>query len=383
VVLHQSFPGIGSLAEVKKARKFVQRLHRGQGKWGGAAFDFFGVRYVEQPGGSDRIFGCVADDVMLGASLAELGEYARTALLSSTTDASAPMLPINPRTPVLLRSKLASLNAITSSSDVTTLLGPNALTVPVPSLITTVLAEVSQPFYVFQLLCCVLWTIDNYLAYGYGLMLFIFLGALQSSHIFVKSRREMRALAGQDFTIMCLRSDSGSASSSSSSSSSWTSVPQSFLVPGDVIKIASGSTIPADCIIVAGSVLVDESMLTGESLPLSKCAPEAFDARVYVPSVMKKCSLFSGAVCKSSKGVASDGDDGDACAVAVVVRTGMHSHKGVLLQALLLPVDFEPPYAREASFFLFLMFLYSLWNFAVTQRLVQLRDPDSTFNIYR
>ncbi len=44
---------------------------------------------------------------------------------------------------------------------------------------------------------------------------------------------------------------------------------------------------------------------------------------------------------------------------------------GALLQALLLPVDYEPPYAREASFFLFLMFLYSLWNFAVTQRLVQ------------
>jgi hypothetical protein len=44
---------------------------------------------------------------------------------------------------------------------------------------------------------------------------------------------------------------------------------------------------------------------------------------------------------------------------------------GVLLQTLLLPLEFRPPYAREASFFLFLMFLYSLWNFAVTQRLVQ------------
>ena len=72
---------------------------------------------------------------------------------------------------------------------------------------------------------------------------------------------------------------------------------------------------------------------------------------------MKKCSLFSGAVCKSSRGPACDGDADAACAIAVVVRTGMHSHKGVLLQALLLPLDFEPPYAREASFFLFLMFL--------------------------
>jgi magnesium-transporting ATPase (P-type) len=165
-------------------------------------------------------------------------------------------------------------------------------------------------------------------------------------------------------------------------------VRQSELVPGDLIQVAPACTIPADCIIVTGSVLVDESMLTGESLPLSKSAPEVFDSRLYDPVTMKKCSLFSGALCKDSRG-ASGGH-----ATAIVTRTGMFSNKGemqtdksrdvtsrhvrlvdsfagVLLQALLLPLEFQPPYAREASFFLFLMFLYSLWNFAVTQRLVQ------------
>jgi len=131
----------------------------------------------------------------------------------------------------------------------------------------------------------------------------------------------MRALTGRDAWVTCKRCDVGGGSSSIS----WTSVPQSNLVPGDLIKITPSGSIPADCIIVSGSVLVDESMLTGESLPLSKCAPEVFDETLYDSITMKKCSLFCGSVCKSSSGAGSDSED---CALAVVMRTGMHSHKG-------------------------------------------------------
>ena len=78
--------------------------------------------------------------------------------------------------------------------------------------------------------------------------------------------------------------------------------------------------------LVTGSVLVDESMLTGESLPLSKCAAEVFDGRPYDPACMKKYSLFCGAVCKDSRVLLAA--EGAECAVAMVTRTGMHSNKG-------------------------------------------------------
>ncbi len=42
------------------------------------------------------------------------------------------------------------------------------------------------------------------------------------------------------------------------------------LKPGDIILVKSGTRIPADGIIVEGSSSVDESMLTGESLPIEK-----------------------------------------------------------------------------------------------------------------
>eukprot|EP00027_Filamoeba_sp_ATCC50430_P015976 CAMPEP_0168574166 /NCGR_PEP_ID=MMETSP0413-20121227/18929_1 /TAXON_ID=136452 /ORGANISM="Filamoeba nolandi, Strain NC-AS-23-1" /LENGTH=681 /DNA_ID=CAMNT_0008607477 /DNA_START=237 /DNA_END=2279 /DNA_ORIENTATION=- len=43
-----------------------------------------------------------------------------------------------------------------------------------------------------------------------------------------------------------------------------------YIHRGDVIKVTSGSKIPCDGIIIEGSTHVDESMVTGESLPISK-----------------------------------------------------------------------------------------------------------------
>ncbi len=47
-------------------------------------------------------------------------------------------------------------------------------------------------------------------------------------------------------------------------------VPVEELVPGDMIVLRAGSRIPLDGIVVSGSGSVDESMLTGESLPVEK-----------------------------------------------------------------------------------------------------------------
>lgn len=50
----------------------------------------------------------------------------------------------------------------------------------------------------------------------------------------------------------------------------WTRIDASGLVPGDLVKLALGAVAPADIKLVAGSVLVDQSMLTGESLPVDR-----------------------------------------------------------------------------------------------------------------
>jgi H+-transporting ATPase len=48
----------------------------------------------------------------------------------------------------------------------------------------------------------------------------------------------------------------------------WKVIPAAELVPGDVVKLSLGGVVPADVLITAGEVLLDQSMLTGESVPI-------------------------------------------------------------------------------------------------------------------
>src|SRR6516165_6996341 len=47
----------------------------------------------------------------------------------------------------------------------------------------------------------------------------------------------------------------------------WVEAPAADLVPGDIVQASLGSVVPADLRIIAGTVLLDQSMLTGESIP--------------------------------------------------------------------------------------------------------------------
>ncbi len=51
--------------------------------------------------------------------------------------------------------------------------------------------------------------------------------------------------------------------------SAWTSLPAEGLVAGDVVHLRQGTIVPADVKLEDGSLLVDQSALTGESAAVS------------------------------------------------------------------------------------------------------------------
>ena len=48
----------------------------------------------------------------------------------------------------------------------------------------------------------------------------------------------------------------------------WKTVPATEVVPGDVVKLSLGAVVSADVKLTGGEVLLDQSMLTGESVPI-------------------------------------------------------------------------------------------------------------------
>ncbi len=55
---------------------------------------------------------------------------------------------------------------------------------------------------------------------------------------------------------------------------SWRIIPARDLVPGDIVRVRQGDIIPADVILLAGALPIDQSALTGESKDVDKSAGE-------------------------------------------------------------------------------------------------------------
>lgn len=85
------------------------------------------------------------------------------------------------------------------------------------------------------------------------------------------------------------------------------------LVPGDVVLLEEGARVPADMRILSGTVDVDLSALTGESVPVTRSAG---DHDPSVPRLRATDLVFSGTICTSGE------------ARAVAFATAMHTELG-------------------------------------------------------
>ena len=91
------------------------------------------------------------------------------------------------------------------------------------------------------------------------------------------------------------------------------------LLPGDLISIEADTKITSDIILVEGNCLVDEAMLTGESIPVTKTAIK--DGQTLTSLNV----LYSGSVCLLQR---------DQIVLGMVVNTGWNTFKGKIVSSL-------------------------------------------------
>ncbi len=102
----------------------------------------------------------------------------------------------------------------------------------------------------------------------------------------------------------------------------WTEVDATTLVPGDIIRIRLGDIIPADVKLLDGEYLsVDQSALTGESLPVSKKSGDA----AYSGSVAKQGEMVALTV-----GTGANTFFGRTARLVSTANTPSHFQKAVL-----------------------------------------------------
>ena len=116
------------------------------------------------------------------------------------------------------------------------------------------------------------------------------------------------------------------------------------LVPGDIVFLESGNKVPADLrLLQVNNLTIDESLLTGESLPKTKWADAL--AVEGLPVAERVNMAFAGTTVMSGRGV------------GVVVATGLQTEIGKIAKAVTLSKRTKPPlvirmerFVRQISF---------------------------------
>ncbi len=72
----------------------------------------------------------------------------------------------------------------------------------------------------------------------------------------------------------------------------WEDAAAADLVPNDVVQLSLGKVVPADLRIIEGSLLVDQSMLTGESIPVERKSGDT----VYAGGLVRRGEAIGGVI---------------------------------------------------------------------------------------
>ncbi|NXJ19242.1 AT132 ATPase, partial [Dicrurus megarhynchus] len=223
--------------------------------------------------------------------------------------------------------------------------GPNLIEVPVKSYARLLVEEVLNPFYIFQVLSMVLWVCDAYYYYAACIFLISTFSLGLSLYETRKQSTTLRNMARMSVGVQ-VRRPSGEELVLSSAE----------LVPGDCIRLpAAGALLPCDAALLTGECMVNESLLTGESVPVMKTPlPAGGQAAgaAYCPEEHRRHTLFCGTQVIQAKAYA--GTD----VLAVVTRTGFCTAKGDLISSILYPKPVSFKFYKDAvKFVLFLAVL--------------------------
>lgn len=133
------------------------------------------------------------------------------------------------------------------------------------------------------------------------------------------------------------------------------------LVPGDIIKVPEGIKMPCDAVLISGGAVVNESMLTGESIPVIKAALLASEEdHVYDPENDKNHTLFSGTEVIQTKNYSNTG------VFALVTKTGFLTTKGGLVRSILFPKESKFKFHQDSNRFLLVLFAFAIVGIIIT-----------------
>ncbi|KAJ8021861.1 putative cation-transporting ATPase 13A3 [Holothuria leucospilota] len=224
--------------------------------------------------------------------------------------------------------------------------GENSIIVRVKPIIVLLFQEALHPFYVFQVFSVTVWVVSEYIIYSVCIVVISVLSISLSLYTTRTQMTTLKAMAASDVTVRVFRDGKE------------VTVHEAEVVPGDIIILPSNPcTLPCDAVLIEGTCVVNESMLTGESVPVTKTSLpyDSGSSDLYHHQTHLRHTLLCGTkvIQTRSKGQT----------LAVVTNTGFGTMKGKLIHSILYPMPSSIKLYRDAAYFVLLLACFAAAGF--------------------
>lgn len=243
--------------------------------------------------------------------------------------------------------------------------GDNTFDIPVPTFTELFKEHAVAPFFIFQIFCVGLWMLDDY--WYYSLFTLFMLVAFESTVVWQRQRTliEFRGMGVKPYMLWVHRKKG------------WEEIQSDKLLPGDLVSVGrtkEDSGVACDMLLVEGTAIINEAMLSGESTPVLKDSIQLrpSDARVDPEGLDKNAFVWGGTkVLQISHGQGKEeGSDNtpasgvkpppDNGAMAVVVKTGFETSQGSLVRTMMFSTERVSANNGEALLFILFLLIFAI-----------------------
>ena len=241
--------------------------------------------------------------------------------------------------------------------------GTNTFDIPVPTFTELFREHAVAPFFVFQIFCVGLWMLDEY--WYYSLFTLFMLVAFESTVVWQRQRtlNEFRGMSIKPYDMWVFRLGQ------------WAEVKSDMLLPGDLVSVGrtkEDSGVACDMLLVEGTAIVNEAMLSGESTPLLKDSiqlrpadtpldPEGLDKNAFLWGGTKVLQITHGNPDqerpKLASGVPTPPDNG---AMAIIMKTGFETSQGSLVRTMIYSTERVSANNFEALLFILFLLIFAI-----------------------